>query len=248
MAYFKLTAFDAVAGGILKASEIEDARAMLPEAVYRELYLAEPSDDGGNPFGVDAVQACIAPKSDKPPACFGVDLAKSVDWTWVVGLDAAGVQCVSERWQSDWNQTTSRVIDIVGRRPALVDSTGNGDPIVEGLQRPFGGYKTLTTGEVVRTKELGGPNFEGFKFSSSSKQQLMEGLASAIHRREVKFYDPLLVNELEAFEYEYTRTGVRYSAPEGLHDDGVCALALAVARKGRRTLHLDFSQIEVGFG
>jgi hypothetical protein len=39
--------------------------------------------------------------------------------------------------------------------------------------------------------------------------------------------------ELETFEYEYTRTGVRYSAPEGLHDDCVCALALAVHKRGR---------------
>jgi hypothetical protein len=35
------------------------------------------------------------------------------------------------------------------------------------------------------------------------------------------------VNELEAFEYMYSQTGVRYSAPTGLHDDAVCALALA---------------------
>jgi len=32
---------------------------------------------------------------------------------------------------------------------------------------------------------------------------------------------------LEAFEYAATRTGVRYGAPQGLHDDAVCALALA---------------------
>jgi hypothetical protein len=38
----------------------------------------------------------------------------------------------------------------------------------------------------------------------------------------------VIVAELEEFGYEYTRTGVRYSAPEGLHDDTVCALALAV--------------------
>ena len=37
---------------------------------------------------------------------------------------------------------------------------------------------------------------------------------------------------MESFEYEQTRTGVRYSAPEGLHDDCVVALALAV-QKGR---------------
>ena len=38
------------------------------------------------------------------------------------------------------------------------------------------------------------------------------------------------ISELEAFEYEYTRTGVRYTAPPGMHDDCVCALALAVRR------------------
>jgi len=42
----------------------------------------------------------------------------------------------------------------------------------------------------------------------------------------------VLTSELEAFEYEYTRLGVRYAAPEGLHDDCVCALALAVQARG----------------
>jgi hypothetical protein len=58
----------------------------------------------------------------------------------------------------------------------------------------------------------------------------MEGLAVAIQQRAISFPDGLLVSELEAFEYSYTRTGVLYSAPEGLTDDGVCALALAVRR------------------
>jgi hypothetical protein len=34
-------------------------------------------------------------------------------------------------------------------------------------------------------------------------------------------------DELENFEYEYTKTGVRYSAPDGSHDDCVMSLALA---------------------
>lgn len=59
----------------------------------------------------------------------------------------------------------------------------------------------------------------------------MEGLAAAIQRQEISFPDGWLRNELDTFEYEYTRTGVKYSAPEGLHDDGVCALALAVRHK-----------------
>jgi hypothetical protein len=48
-----MTAYDAVAGGVFPLSEIEDAKRALPEHVFRELYLAEPSDDGGNPFGLN---------------------------------------------------------------------------------------------------------------------------------------------------------------------------------------------------
>ena len=34
--------------------------------------------------------------------------------------------------------------------------------------------------------------------------------------------------ELEAFEFSYTATGVKYEAPKGYHDDGVMALGLAL--------------------
>lgn len=78
-----------------------------------------------------------------------------------------------------------------------------------------------------------GGDFEGFKFSASSKQQLMEGLAVAIQHRQVRFPDGPIVAELEAFGYEYSRTGVHYSAPEGQHDDCVCALALALHASSR---------------
>jgi hypothetical protein len=66
-----------------------------------------------------------------------------------------------------------------------------------------------------------------FKFTSQSKQQIMEGLAVGIQSRKITFPDGLIKTELENFEYQYTRTGVRYTAPEGMHDDCVCALALA---------------------
>jgi hypothetical protein len=56
----------------------------------------------------------------------------------------------------------------------------------------------------------------------------MEGLVLAIQTRKVRFPPGPIVAELEQFEYVFTRTGVRYSAPEGYHDDCVMALALAV--------------------
>ncbi len=53
MAFFRITAYDAVEGGVLAADEIDDAQRVLPEAVFKELYLAEASDDEGNPTSGD---------------------------------------------------------------------------------------------------------------------------------------------------------------------------------------------------
>jgi hypothetical protein len=212
MAFFKLTAYDAVEGGVLDLAEVEDAKRLLSKEVFEELYLAEASEDGGNPFGIKAIRECIAPLSDRPAVCWGWDLAKSHDWTVGIGLDDRGHVAQFERWQGPWKATIGKIKHITRGLPALVDSTGVGDPVLEELQAD------------------GGQNFEGFKFSSSSKQQLMEGLSLAIQSQLTRFPDGPIVNELEVFEFEYTRTGVFYSAPEGLHDDCVMGLALAVRK------------------
>jgi len=207
--YARLTATDAIDAGIVASDEVEQARRQLPEAVFRELYYAEPSDDGGNPFGQEAIRSCIGDVSGNQPIIYGVDLAKSIDWTVVVGLDEDGAVCRFDRYQWPWEETVRRLAQEIGTVSAIVDSTGVGDPIVERLQRELS-------------------NVEGYHFSSSSKQKLMEGLAAAIQTNEVRYPQGVIVSELDAFAYEYTRTGVRYSAPDGMHDDCVMALALAV--------------------
>jgi hypothetical protein len=203
-----ITCHDAVKAKIIDAEEVEAARRELPEAVFRELYEGIPNEDGSNPFGLSHIAACVRPLSAKPPVCWGVDLAKSTDWTVVLGCDEDGQTCVFERWQHEpWSVTTDRVGRLVGSMPALIDSTGVGDPIVEELDRRL-------------------PQVEGFKFTQTSKQQLMEGLAAGIQQRQVFYPEGPVRQELESFEYEPTRTGVRYTAPEGMHDDCVVALAL----------------------
>jgi hypothetical protein len=209
MSYAKITAYDAIDAGILAEDEIEDARRTLPLAIFEELYLAEPSNDEGNPFGLISIRDCITPMSNQKPVCFGLDLAKSVDWTCLIGLDAKRNVCVFERFQRSWADTAETIRRIVGNVPCLTDSTGIGDAVLESLQ-------------AGRRQ-----NFEGFKFTSASKQQIMEGLAVAIQTQKIFFPEGVIANELESFEYEYTRLGVKYSAPSGMHDDAVCALALA---------------------
>lgn len=206
--YFKITAYDAVAAGILDAEEIEQAKRDLPEHAFRELYLAEALDDMANPFGIKFINNCIKPLSNNPPTCYGIDLAKSVDWTVAIGLDDNGDVCVFERWQSDWGQTRRRLIQMIGHLPAYIDSTGVGDPIVEDIKRECS-------------------QVEGYFFTSSSKQKIMEGLVVGVQNAEVSILDGMMKEEMEAFEFEYSKNGVKYRAPEGMHDDIVCALALA---------------------
>lgn len=212
--YSKITAYDAVRGGVLDAQEIEDAKRVLPEAVFKELYLAEPADDAGNPFGISAIDKCRKKLVNTKAAVIGIDLAKESDYTVVTGLDAAGMPCIFDRWnQVPWEETERRISQHITDHPnakVIMDATGVGQPITERIQ--FKHY-----GRV-----------EGFKFTSESKDRLMGGLASAIHREAIGIIDePVMVDELYSFEYEYHKHGVRYTAPEGLHDDCVCSLALA---------------------
>lgn len=212
-AYFKITAYDAANAGMMTKDgrpfleEIEAAKKDLPEAVFKELYLAEASEDGSNPFGLNHIQRCVYPMSNEPAVCFGIDLAKSSDFTVITGLDRFRQVCYLERFQKDWRQTSQAILDLP-QVPIILDSTGVGDPIGEDIARKRNDVNL-------------------FVFTSRSKQQLMEGLAQSIQKKELSIPEGWLKDELNSFEFEYTRTGVKYSAPDGLHDDGVCSLALA---------------------
>lgn len=197
--------------------EVEAARRTLPPEVFAQEYEGIPAEDGGNPFGLDAIRQCVGQLSTRPAECYGVDLAKSQDYTVIVGLDADGCVVTLDRWQGPWQLTREKLARMIGDKPAQIDSTGVGDPIVEDLKR------------VCR-------RVEGFKFTSQSKQQLMEGLQISMQTRELRFPDGWLRAELEAFGYRYSGKTVSYEATAG-HDDGVCALALAVhARRARKPL------------
>ncbi|HWV64362.1 hypothetical protein [Chitinophaga sp.] len=205
--HFKITCYDAAAEGLLSFDEIEAAKSELPEYVFNELYLAEAADDGSNPFGLSYIEKCKKPLSTLPPICYGIDLAKKKDWTVIVGLDRNADVCYIDRFQKDWGQTTD-TIKRLPNKPKCIDSTGVGDPIVEQLQQHDN-------------------NIEGFKFTALSKQQLIQGLTWAVQNEKTGFPEGVISDEMESFEFTYTATGVSYSAPEGFHDDAVCALGLA---------------------
>jgi len=190
-------------------SEIAAAKRELPPAIFAQEYEGIPADDGGNPFGLDAIRESVGELSTDPVVCWGWDFARAQDFLVGVGLDRLYRVAAFHRWQlKPWGESKALVHQLT-KAPAWGDSTGIGDVIVEDLQR------------------MGTP-MQGYKFTPASKQQLMERLAAALQQGLVKIPDGVMRSELESFGFEYTAHGVRYSAPEGLHDDCVMALALAV--------------------
>lgn len=201
---FKFSTYD---NPYIDPYEIDDARRQLPEAVFNQEYMADPAENAANPFGLAFIQQCTYPISQTTPAVYGIDLAKSVDWTVIIGLDSTGAVCYFDRFQKDWRQTRTE-IKRLPKAPMLVDSSGVGDPIVEDLMSD-------------------GLDVTGFKFSNTSKQQIMLGLVSAVQQRKITFPDGPITRELETIEYQFGQYGVKYGAPSGFHDDCVMSLALA---------------------
>ena len=197
----------------IPSEELEAARRELPAAVYAQEYEGIPSDDGANPFGIDAIRACTVRETPKGEVlCYGWDFARSQDWTVGIGLDKAYQVVAVHRWQGvPWGEQKARIQRLNGAVPAWGDATRSrvDDVIVQDLQR------------------LGVPMI-GVPFSQPMKQALMERLMVCIHERKLRIPEGPVTNELETFTYEYGRGGVRYTAPQGLHDDCVMALALAV--------------------
>lgn len=209
--FHRLTAYDAIEGGVVKSEIIEQARKDFTKQDFDELFLAIAGDDGSNPFGIEFLSKIYVPEfSPYQTAAYGVDLGKSVDWTWIIGVDRSGWMTESHRFQKPWNETEDEIVRIVGTStPCLVDGTGVGAAVADNLRAKSG-------------------NFEPFVFSSTSKQYLYGDLKSKIQGGRFKHCDPILKQELEDMEYQYTRSGIIYAAPEGLHDDGPDAAALAL--------------------
>jgi len=218
----------------IPAGEIEAARRELPERVFRQEYLAEFLENESSAFG--NVDACLTPAGPREARggdslSVGIDLAKAADYTVLVAFEARSSTVIgAQRFnRMEWPAQEERIKAFHKRYPGpmLVDSTGLGDPVYDHLRRASLPVK-------------------GYKFTAESKTRLIEHLAVEMEAGRVKLPDPVLhrepvwahlANELRAFEGHMGLAGkMKYSAPEGYHDDCVIALALAVwAARHRHT-------------
>ncbi len=148
----------------------------------------------------------------------GIDVAHVNDWMATAVLECESKQLVGlhrSRYR-DWMIQKAEALALLRAYPnlsVLIDSTGMGDPIAQDL-RAAG----LTIEDVV--------------FTPKRKGELVENLSVAIDHGYLAVPDQdetqWLLDELRAYrEIKQPSGAIRYSAPEGQHDDGVTALMLA---------------------
>lgn len=208
---FKMTSYD---NPIINPREIDDAKLTLPDHVFRQEYLAEFVDGGAGMFK-DLVTIT---KSDKTGRMYaGLDIGRADDYTVLTIFNENKEMHYIERWNKDtWSNIVDKVVNRINEFEChtLVEVNGIGDPIFE----------------QVRDK-VNNPNLiEPFVTTSKSKQDIIEQLVVANQSKEVKFLDQdWLLKELDLFTYTYNpkTKSVRYSAPNGFHDDGVMSTAIA---------------------
>lgn len=202
----------------INRARIDELREHTPERLFAQEYLAEITDDAGTVFrNVQAAATAPLPAERlmSEDYIIGLDWAREYDYTAMVVIDANAKRMVDmdQYNQISWHLQRERVKSMVKKwNPVLIVGEENsiGAPNMEALQRD--GLPIL-----------------GFNTTSNSKGPLIEQLSLALERQDLAIQpEPLLLNELQAYEMERLPSGrYRYSAPSGMHDDLVIALALA---------------------
>lgn len=207
-ASFRYTSYD---NPYIEASEIDAAKDALPDAVFKQEYLAIPGEDADNPFGIEYINQNIVEEKDfstKPTVVFGIDVARTHDWTVVIGLDEEGKMTYFDRFQTPWEMTKKRISSLPDDILKVVDSTGVGAVLLEALQMTVN-------------------NIEGFLFTGKSKPEIIYELVKAVEDKTIS-YNQITADEMAVFVYKYSSTGhLKFEAASGYKDDCVCALAIA---------------------
>lgn len=198
---------------------IELQMEILNEHAFRTEYGCEFLDIAAAVFSGGAIEAALsAPRIENGRVFAGMDWARRRDYTAVVALRGlrTGAEVIAiERWSHmRWADQVEHAAELIrDLSPDILhcDATGMGDSPTEDLRARLPG---------IRVQE--------FVFSRKTKTELIQNLSVLLEKGLLRLPShPELLRELENYECAPTEFGARFSAPSGMHDDLVCALALA---------------------
>lgn len=197
--------------------EIDEAKETMTQEAFAQEIMAKFIEGAGAVFRniqENISGALLEKPADGRRYVLSADLAKHTDFTVIMIGDVESKQVVyHDRFnQIDWGLQKSRIIAAYQKfncGSGVIDATGVGDGIFDDLKNA-------------------GLNLEGFKFTSTTKQELVSNLSIAMDNQTIHYpVIDTLTDELALYAYEQRANGqFSYSAPEGFHDDEVMALAL----------------------
>ncbi len=220
---------------------IDDTKILTPEDIQQERNEGMPEDtiqqeyyckfiEGASNF-FKRVDENVYTDDFKPKelAMFqiGVDLAKYHDYTVITPFDLNSFHVLKqERFnQLDYNLQKAKIENIYlthNKGKVIIDSTGVGEPIYDDL---------YTRGIMI----------EPYRFNTKSRMDLLKNLQILLEQDKIKIpNDPLLINELKSAQYSLTNAGnITVQVPDGMHDDMIMSLALAVWGIPDRPVHVN---------
>jgi phage FluMu gp28-like protein len=207
----KITIYD---NPFLDADTIGGIKAKIPEKAWRKEYLSEFLDGEGVVFS--NFRNCIGTHRAYKKCFVGIDWAKQNDYTVVTVINEFNEIIDIQRWTGmDYTKQVVKVLEILNKyNPECVISEENniGAVVNEMLKKQYKG-RLLTP-----------------SLTNSTKVEMIEKLVVAFEQQLIVIpNNDNLLNELGYFSCTYnpqTQT-VKYSAPNGLHDDMVISLAYA---------------------
>jgi phage FluMu gp28-like protein len=209
--YIHYTSYD---NPMIDARELDERKRSLPDHIFRQEYMAEFIDNASGLFR--NVKDCIGTANKTNRNYAGLDIGRADDYTVLTILNDKGQMIHVQRWRHDeWSKIIDKVAEVIRQYQAvtLVEVNNQGDVFFEMLRSSC--------------RNLVNP----FTTTSKSKPVIIEDLAMSFEQKSISIINETwLVDELESFTYIYNvnTRNVQYSAPSGMHDDGVISLALAV--------------------
>lgn len=188
------------------------------ERFFRQEYLAEIIDDAGGVFR--RIRECAVSEPLQ---------GHQLGHTMIGGID----------WALDYDYTALSIVDATTKRLVHIERFNGVEYSLQRARIQATCERFRVSGVVAEENAMGAPNnaelrraglpVRDFTTTNSSKAEIIESLAAAFENGLLAILpDDNLITELQSYEMERLPGGsVRYSAPDGVHDDMVMSLALA---------------------
>jgi len=209
--------FDCYSSPYIKKEDIEIAKRMLPERLFRQNWLAEFLSDSGEVFAnVDklSIGEIEEPMPDKVYKA-AWDPSQRVDLS-VFGIrDQYGRQVYKRVFTGMLYEHQLDIIEVQCKRynnaPIDIDMTSGGETLPREAQK--------------RGLQANGIYWSG---GGNIKQEMVSHLCVLMEQEAIVLLDDeMQKEELKSYTYQITKSGhVRYSAPTGQHDDHVSMLMM----------------------